>query len=803
MDQVAKPKLVFFQWDHKKTPLFVQLHMQLHVKCLSRFFDVIVISRDCDYQQICDQYEPDLTLFESGFKSTLSRKINIHNTSAYPEIPKLGLHNGDSWCDCRAGFLSDMEHWEIKTFFSISSTIAEHMPEITGNLFVWPNFIDADVYRDYQLPKTIPVLITGQVASLYPWRQKVNKIVTKHFPSLICPHGGYSQSVSRMFHGEQYARVINASWFVPTCGTVAKEVVRKHFEIPASKSCLITEQSPALEAAGFVDMQNCIFADEHNILDKLNYLFQNQDELESIIDAGYKLVHSCHTLSQRDQILQWFKLHKKLKPNQRIIQNDPFKPLTTLDNSAQTKSTSITFNGLDVLLLQQGDEKLWARKYEEAEIAYIKCITHIPWMPEPKLKLALCNLYKGDVNAALYWIVQPIQYTLGDYKASDPDPVEWSYYAIALLCSGKLDEAKKHVDHFPLLSHPELDRARCVINFLSNPSDKADFHQHGEEKSKYRYSIHQLPRRSFEQWTQHLCEMLSACQQIDLAKTLTKAISSNILSGKKKSDLGKNLPLKSSKDLYVQQLEDLTFLLPGKVKYPWHLSFFKKLWFLQTRKKLKVKPKILHFLNLLETRFGYFLPYSLSEMGNDDFFETIQNLAAEEDFEKILIIGASAGKGSTEALMAGISGKQKEVSLFCINTSNRRFAKLKGENANNSSIKFYTFPFFPSISSTHELLKLISRIKQENQINSFDMILVDGSEFNFSVDLTDEIPETRYVLLNGISTAKHCKNHSELLTNSSYMLICQNPCLREGYSIFQKVSLSCDNEIEVLTSLME
>jgi hypothetical protein len=803
MQKITKPKLVFFQWDHRKAPLFIQLHMHLHVKCLSEFFDITVINQDCDYQQVCDQYKPDLTLFESGFKSTLSHKLNIQNTSTHPGIPKLGLHNGDSWCDCRAGFLSDMDHWGIETFFSISSTISEHLPEITENLFVWPNFIDADVYRDYQLPKTIPVLITGQVASLYPWRQKVNKVITQHFPALICPHGGYSQSVARMFHGEQYARVINASWFVPTCGTMAKEVVRKHFEIPASRSCLVTEQSPALEAAGFIDMQNCVFADEHNVLEKLNHLFQNQDELENIINAGYNLVHSCHTLNQRDQILQWFKLHKELKTNQRIIQTDPFKPLTTLDNSAQTKSASIAFNGLDISLLRQGDEKLWAGKYEDAEVAYIKCINHIPWMPEPKLKLALCNLYKGDVNTALYWIAQPIQYTLGDYKSSDPDPVEWAYYAIALLCSGKLDEAKKHVNYFPSLSHPELDRTRWIVNFLSNAQNKADLPQYVEEKSKHRYSIHQLPHYSLNQWIGKLCEMLNACQQSDLAKTLARAMASNALSVKKKSKLSINVPLKSLQGFHAKQLQSLSFLLPGQVKYPFYLSFFKKLWFLQTRKKLKVKPKILNFLNFLEIRLGYFLPYSLSEIRKDDFFQAIQKLAVEEDIQNLLIIGASAARGSTEALMTGLSGKQKGVSVFCINTSNRRFAKLQEVYANNSSIKFYTFPSFPSTLSTNELINLIKNIKQENQVNSFDAILVDGSEFNFSVDLTDEIPGTRYVVLNGISTPKHYKTHSELLMNSSYTLICQNPCLRTGYSIFQKTDLLCNKAVEAIANLRE
>ncbi|MDP4361108.1 glycosyltransferase, partial [Escherichia coli] len=77
--------------------------------------------------------------------------------------------------------------------------------------------------------------------------------------------------------------------------------------------------TPALEAAGFTDMQNCVFADEHDILDKLDYLFQNPDELERITNAGYQLVHSRHTLKQRDQIFQWFNLYKNLKSNQKIV----------------------------------------------------------------------------------------------------------------------------------------------------------------------------------------------------------------------------------------------------------------------------------------------------------------------------------------------------------------------------------------------------------------------------------------------------------------------------------------------------
>src|SRR5829696_4886208 len=97
MDEVTnptKPKLVFFQWDHapnKNSAKFLLLHMQHHVKCLSEYFQVFVVSHDYDYSEICNLYEPDLTLFESGYRSHGSRRIEITNTHTHAKVPKLGL----------------------------------------------------------------------------------------------------------------------------------------------------------------------------------------------------------------------------------------------------------------------------------------------------------------------------------------------------------------------------------------------------------------------------------------------------------------------------------------------------------------------------------------------------------------------------------------------------------------------------------------------------------------------------------------------------------------------------------------
>jgi hypothetical protein len=599
METLTKPKLVFFQYRFgENLTEFMQMHRQHHIKCLSEFFEVIVIQKDCDYQNICDKYQPDLTLFEmlSGTENQTCQKLKITNIRACSDIPKLGFHNADAWCEARAGFISDMEHWGIETIFSICTTAAEHTPEIADNLFVWPNFIDADIYRDYKESKVIPVLFTGAKYGLYPWRQKIYNLVFEYYPSLICPHRGYSAGSAawQVIYGEQYARMINASWFVPTCGTVAKEVVRKHFEIPASKSCLIAEKSPALEAAGFIDMQNCVFADEHDILDKVDYLFQNIDELEKITNAGYQLVHSRHTLKQRDQIFQWFNLYKNLKPNQNIVQTNPFEPLTIVEKSSGIRNTHIICNGLNIVLLQQGDEKLWAGKYEEAEVLYLQCHKHISWMPEPKLRLTLCNLYKGNAKIALDWIVQPVKYTLENYKAFDPDPVEWAYGIISFLCLGKLDIAVNHANQFPSLSHPELNRIRWVINLLKVEGNIAPLIEN--ESLTHRYSIHQLPSLSFNEWIENLCIILNSCQQFTLSKLLKNYLALETFSFNKKEDANdknKEVLVKQAAAICLNWFTKLPIV--SEIVYILNPSPFKNSLIVRLRNRLKLKTRFLQF----------------------------------------------------------------------------------------------------------------------------------------------------------------------------------------------------------------
>ncbi len=520
--KTAQPRLVFFTYKYDDgLPPFLLVHHQEHIRCLAESFDVTVVDYGGDFQHICDTYQPDLALFETGLNILTCKRPEITNIQGRPEIPRLGFINADAWCETRSGTLSEMDRWGIETLFTISVTAADHSPAIADRLFVVPNFIDPELYRDYGETKLIPILLTGATGPQYPWRRAVYPLVSERYPTLICPHAGYlSRShAAQVMYGERYARTINASFIVPTCGTIAKEVVRKHFEIPGCGSCLITERSQGLEAAGFVDMENCMFADEQEVLDKVSYLFENPDELQRITQAGYQLVHSRHTLKHRDQILQWFRLSRNLGANQHIVQRNPFEPLAVEEKLPTSMTPYVISNGAHFDLIRQGDENLRVGKYREAETLYLKCLNHMNRLPEAKLRLALSTLYAGDAKQANEWIFEPIQYSIDEYKAFDPDPVEWAYYIISLLCLGRLNRAAECSRQFPALHHPELERARWLAFLLEKPDATVPI---PACPPGYRRSLHQLPGWYTETWVQQICILLEACGRTQFAESLAK-----------------------------------------------------------------------------------------------------------------------------------------------------------------------------------------------------------------------------------------------------------------------------------------
>jgi glycosyltransferase involved in cell wall biosynthesis len=94
---------------------------------------------------------------------------------------------------------------------------------------------------------------------------------------------------------------------------------------------------------------------------------QIQTRSERITNAGHQLVHSRHTMRERNQIFEWFELHKTLQTGQRIVQASPFDPMIVVEESSGVTNAHLVANGLHLKLLRQGDARLWKGEYQQAE----------------------------------------------------------------------------------------------------------------------------------------------------------------------------------------------------------------------------------------------------------------------------------------------------------------------------------------------------------------------------------------------------------------------------------------------------
>jgi len=213
------------------------------------------------------------------------------------------------------------------------------------------------------------------------------------------------------------------------------------------------------------------------------------------------------------------------------------------------------------------------------------------------------------------------------------------------------------------------------------------------------------------------------------------------------------------------------------------------------------------------------------EASKDEFYSVIKKLAAESHVKNILEIGSSAGSGSTEAFVSGLRDNPHHPHLFCIEISRPRFAELQQRYASESFVHCYNVSSVPisrfpsekevelfyrwvpstlnhspveevigrlrqdidSVDSSGVLQDGIQKIKRERNIATFDMVLIDGSEFTGMAEL-EEVYGAEYILLDGINGFKNRNNYQRLKEDPDYNLMQENLSVRNGYAVFKKES---------------
>jgi hypothetical protein len=211
------------------------------------------------------------------------------------------------------------------------------------------------------------------------------------------------------------------------------------------------------------------------------------------------------------------------------------------------------------------------------------------------------------------------------------------------------------------------------------------------------------------------------------------------------------------------------------------------------------------------------------EIKYDPFYYQIKEITSKSNLRNILEIGSSSGEGSTEAFVLGIELNPVRPQLFCMELSKPRFHQLSKHYRhldfvhcyNLSSISLDEFPRWEAVEyflkhtdtplanvgykevqrwynqdvdymKKHGAIENgIQKIKLENKIDQFDMVLIDGSEFTGVVELP-YIYGAGYILLDDINTFKNYQNFEILKKDPHYELITFDKKVRNGYAIFKR-----------------
>ena len=215
------------------------------------------------------------------------------------------------------------------------------------------------------------------------------------------------------------------------------------------------------------------------------------------------------------------------------------------------------------------------------------------------------------------------------------------------------------------------------------------------------------------------------------------------------------------------------------------------------------------------------------EIGADAFSEIIEDVASTPGVREILEIGSSAGDGSTAAWVRGALRNPLRPRLHCIEVSTERHAALVERWADNDFVHCHHVSSVPveRLASAEEVEQFhrdvpsrlrdfelatvlgwlqqdvdyvrdhgvsspgIAQIRDRYGIETFDAVLIDGSEFAGRAEL-EEVYGARFLLLDDTETFKNWENARRLQADPQYRLIRADPDIRNGFAVFERVVLA-------------
>ena len=490
------------------------------IKLVSECFEVDTllnsdIGGQVDLKIAIETYKPDLIyympLMELQSSENVKQLLPL-NPDAYPEIPRV-IHAGyDKISPLLSAGIMLGEELGVEANFS-SSVVDGEFDWLPFPSYYYPQSMSVSnkVFKDYNEKKEFTIGMFGAgyfENNFYPWRRKISEKVCGKFPIVHFPQPNNTYRLKMdipKVYAHDYSRMINRCQFGITCGSITNTVLAKHFEIPASRTCLLTEDSHFLRAHGFIDRENCVCVTPENVLDKIGYYLSHPDELRRITDNGYEFVQStCMVEKIRNNLLTWFELRRNLKPGEKIVQTGIFDFKIVSADVAIIKY----LNRDEDMIVHSYNEGFKFLQQGDIQAAY-KCFTetlgYVEYEPHGRLGMALVNLFSKNAKLCLAFLEanfahEQNQGGLGDFH----DPVEIAYYIIAEICMRDVQKAfavsRMWLNH----THVALKAARIIAAAAVNQN----YDSVTEEAALAVHSRCPVVISSVEGWINHFQDVL-------------------------------------------------------------------------------------------------------------------------------------------------------------------------------------------------------------------------------------------------------------------------------------------------------
>jgi len=173
-------------------------------------------------------------------------------------------------------------------FVTISSHVDLFRKFLKHDRVYWlPHAGEPTAYYPYNIVKKYDVGFIGYL----PTQERIDLLdsLFRRFPNFK-----YGQAFF-----EEAARQLSMCKIGFNC-SVRDEANMRAFEIPLTKTLLLTDYSPDLEKLGFKDGENVAFYDNpEEMLEKATFYVEHDEERELVAECGYNLVLNNHTYLHR------------------------------------------------------------------------------------------------------------------------------------------------------------------------------------------------------------------------------------------------------------------------------------------------------------------------------------------------------------------------------------------------------------------------------------------------------------------------------------------------------------------------